>query len=152
MPAWGARRSAGRRNPQQESPSDGHHEIGHRTRSRYPEHVALGITQIRKLDRNRLRPTENEQRRFGQHRHRNQKPRDRDGTDRVDMLERIQGHPAQHVCGLIAKPSGDIAVCRFVQGYREDHRHRPKNDGREGQIHWGTILPVADRRCLFVAI
>ena len=62
-------------------------------------------------------------------------PGHQDRPDRVDMLQRIERHAAQHPGRLVAEEAGDVAVRGFVQGDREDHRHSHEHDGLERKIH-----------------
>ena len=77
--------------------------------------------------------------RFGESEHHppagpNQKERrQKDGAERIDMLERVEGDPAQALCRVVAKPPGDPAVCRFVEGDGDQDRQDPDGN-READL------------------
>ena len=91
---------------------------------RDPEHVALRMAQVAEVDRHRLRPAEEEC--AATRDVRSSTPGTSNRADRVDVLQRVQRDAAQHLrrCWSPNMP-GDVAVRRFVQRDREDHRHRP---------------------------
>ena len=133
---------------EQQRPQHRHQEIRARSGRCHPEHVALRVAQVAEIDRHRLRPAEHELRtaELGSE---DQQPRDQDRSDRVDMLQRVQRDPALHLSRAVAERLGDIAVGRFVQRDREDHRQHPQRDSLQRYIHLGrqfTSTACPDRQ------
>ena len=98
-------------------------------------HVAPRIPQRIKIDRHRLGVSEQKWSAQKQ-----QDCRHQDRADRVDVLERVDGHSPQAKRGVIPQPMGYEAVCRFVQGDRENNRQHPHRCRRQKRIKLHEIL------------
>jgi hypothetical protein len=98
-------------------------------------HVAAGIMQVADIHRHWFGPAEEE---AGEEKGRQ---RHDDRTDGVDVLEGIEGHPAQHARRAVAQVAGRPAMGGLV--HRDGEQHRQHHDGQDlnviENIHGGII-------------
>ena len=69
------------------------------------------------VDRDRLGPAEKESSRHSQ-----AEQRQDDGSERIDVCQRVHGEPTLEFGGWIAAPVGDPAMGIFMQHHREEER------------------------------
>src|SRR5258706_3400813 len=128
-----------------ESPEDRHQQIGTRSGSGDPEHVAFGIAQPAEVDRYRLCPAERIFAPAGdQYQYRND-----DRAHGIDVPDRIERDAPRLIRRQVAEMPGGISVRRFVQGNREYAGNRVQRDEADGVLqfhHAGTpnaaVLPL----------
>ena len=103
--------------------------VARRSRGGDPQHVALGVAQIGKIYRHRLRPTEQNAAAAEELAYDQQRQWQRDRADRVDVAQRIQADAPRGISGEIAEMLGDVAMRRFVHRDRKDDGQRINRDG-----------------------
>src|SRR5215212_4760915 len=74
------------------------------------DHIAARMPQGSEVDRNRLRVAKQE---WGSHEE--QKTRQNDSPDRIDVLQRVEGQSPASVGGIVAESVGRIRVCRLMK-------------------------------------
>ena len=81
------------------------------------------MIEVSEIDRNRLRPAEQQSAATRKLRQDQQPQRYGDGSDRIDVLERVERDAPQVPCGIVAEHPGHIAVRGFVQRDCKDDRN-----------------------------
>src|SRR5690606_30373454 len=105
-------------------------------------HVALGLTQRVIVDGHRFGPAEHE---TGG---REQGGRYHDGSEGIDMTQRVQADPPERVCSGVAEPFRHIAVRRFVQRDGENDRDRINRDGLYEIFHGASAIARDSNRAV----
>ncbi|MPM34715.1 hypothetical protein SDC9_81302 [bioreactor metagenome] len=126
---------------QRQRPQNRLDEVGQRTGQRYPDHVALGIAQMREIHRHRFGIAEQECAGRGeiqQQRHQNR-------ADRINVLDGVQRNAPRHQRRVVAEVPGHIAVRGLV--HRDGEQHRQGID-ENGLNEVGCVHPdiLADMR------
>ena len=101
----------------------GHHDVRGGPGRGDPDHVVPRIVQCAEIHRHRLGVAEQEGRV-----QEDQQARHEDRAERVDVLERIEGHAALLPGGAVAEAQGDEPVRGLVQRDGEDGRYDPGGD------------------------
>ena len=109
-------------------PAQGHDEVRTRAGGRDPGHVLPRLSQGGKIHRHRLRPTEEKRTDAGKRAQYQDHARHQDGSDQVDVPQRIEADTALRVRGAIAEVARHVTVRRFVQRDREQYRKSVNRD------------------------
>ena len=104
------------------------HEIHPRPRGGDKDRIEFRAAQRAEIDRHGLGVAEQE-RRVGDQ----QQSRQQDRAERVDVLQRIEAHPALAPGGIVSEQMRDEAMRRLVKGDRQNERNDPGRDLIEGQ-------------------
>ncbi len=113
---------------------DGKQKVHARARRGHQDHVATRIAECAKVHRHRLGISEQE-RRTSQQQQRGQQ----NGSEWIDMLERIEADAAQPPSSIVAEQMGYETMGRLVKCDRDHHRQKPNRnlmgDQLKGLIH-----------------